>query len=132
MVDLGSLFGGGGGGAGGWTIASLLIFGIVIAIFLPQIASFIGYGISYALNMTNTIETQFANTFNESAPGTTNIKAGNYTAVIPHHVNPVLEAMQNAILPILYAVITLLSKPEYLALIIAATLIIIGLEMRGK
>lgn len=129
MVDLSSLLGGGGGG---WTIASLLIFGIVIAIFLPQIAGFIGYGISLALNVSNTIETNMAGAVNTTVPRTAGLKVGNYTAVIPHHVNPVLEAMQSAILPILQAVVILLGDPKYLALIIAATLIIIGIEMKGK
>ncbi len=130
MVDLSSLLGGEGGG--GWTIASLLIFGIIIAIFLPQIASFISYGISLSINMSNTVETEMSSVANKTAPQGTVIKAGNYTAVVPGHANPVLSAMQSAIMTLLVAVVTLLSNPQYLALIIAATLIIIGIEIRGK
>jgi len=130
-MDLGGIFSGSGKGRG-WTLATLVVFGILIALFIGSITGVLSYGIASSLNMTATVSDVFSDAFNDTRQDRVYIKVGNYTAVIPHNPNPVLDAMQGFVIPLLVAFVTLVSNPMLLAMVIAVTLIVVALEVEGK
>lgn len=133
-MNLDSIFGGGGGsGSSGWTLATILVFGIVIVLFLGFIVNFLGFGIGYALNVSETVNEEFYKAVGEAPPEpVATVDLGNYSGQVPRVKDPVFASMIESILPLLFAVSKLLTTPEYFAIVVAISMIIVGIELKGR
>ena len=117
-----------------WSIATLLVFAILVGIFVGFIANELSWGFSTVLNATTQAHEAIVHAVNSSKTITAIYtgKAGNYSYQIDA---PASDAsfIGNALKYLSYVVpafITLLTDPKFLVIIIGATLLTIALEMK--
>jgi len=110
-----------------WSVATLLIAGVLIGMFVGTLAYLISYGLTAALNMTSYIHDVGVGGSNK-----TYVSVGNYTFVVSEPKNPALKTIVDEVVLFLTSLLKIVSNPLTLALVIATTLIIVGLEMRVR
>jgi len=123
------LFGGDEGR--GWTIATLVIAGIVLALAISYIVNLITYGVSLILNTTAWFHGVAMTSLGYPENAQT-IQVGNYTAEIPVPNNSVLQRMESEALPIGLGILRIVSNTTLFAIAIVITLIIAALTMRVR
>lgn len=115
----------------GWTVATILVAGIVIGFFIYSIATFLQYGFASVLNVTVMIQEAASGLVQDNVSvSTTTVRFGNYTATVARPSNEVMATAHDYVFPIVAAIMHILSDPRLLAIVVAVSLVVAALSMR--
>lgn len=117
-----------------WTIATAVVAGLVLSLFVAQIAGVIGYGFAVLFNATSTLHYAAMRALhgvdsNVTVPGNKTVVVGNYTAVVSEADQPLLASMENAVFAVVDILLKILTTPPLLAVVIAVSIIIVVYEV---
>ena len=117
-----------------WTIATAVVAGLILSLFVAQIAGVLSYGFALLINTTSTIHYAAMKALhsvdsNVTVPGNETIVVGNYTAVMNKADQPLFQQMIDAVMAVVDVLLKILSNPALLAVVIAVSIIIVVYEV---
>ncbi|NPA98896.1 MAG: hypothetical protein GXO43_05905 [Crenarchaeota archaeon] len=112
-----------------WTIATAIVAGIILSLFVSYIAGFLGYSFAILFNVTSTIHYTAMQALHKVDPNVTvagneTIELGNYTGVLNKPSQSLFQQIIDALMPVMQILLKIITTPAYLAIVVAVAIII--------